>query len=311
MAQIGVQQPTNLMEMFSSGSTMLGDIAAGQVNDQRIGNYLNQQQALQDMFYAEQDRPEAMRGKRLSNDTLEAQLGGHRASSSLLEDKASVSRQSLPMQHRAALSDLASKISNNDLLEAENAIKTAQVHPSAKVREAANMMWENMSHIKELKLKHDQKMSEIGATGSNQANVMQMQIDAGRFRDKNAAIGFWGSFGKLKNARDKHAALILEARKEEQEGNITGASQLRQMAEDIRPQAEAEIGRLQQQPGTPDIAAITQGKVPTAPAQSIAPGGTSNQPSKQTPTPKSQQEYDALPSGTIYIDTDGKTKRKK
>lgn len=41
--------------------------------------------------------------------------------------------------------------------------------------------------------------------------------------------------------------------------------------------------------------------------QIMSKGGFSG----QTPSPKSQQEYDAIPSGTVYIDTDGKTKRKK
>lgn len=47
----------------------------------------------------------------------------------------------------------------------------------------------------------------------------------------------------------------------------------------------------------------------TAQGQSALPARTSDTtPSAQ---PKSQEEYDALPSGTIYIDSDGATKRKK
>jgi len=30
-----------------------------------------------------------------------------------------------------------------------------------------------------------------------------------------------------------------------------------------------------------------------------------------TPSPKTQKEYDSLPSGSVYIDTDGKQKRKQ
>lgn len=41
------------------------------------------------------------------------------------------------------------------------------------------------------------------------------------------------------------------------------------------------------------------------------PPQQAQQKQEQTPQPKSKAEYDALPSGTVYIDTDGKTKRKK
>lgn len=43
---------------------------------------------------------------------------------------------------------------------------------------------------------------------------------------------------------------------------------------------------------------------PTAPGVTPAAAGS-------TPEPKTQQEYDALPSGTVYIDTDGQRKRKR
>jgi hypothetical protein len=40
-------------------------------------------------------------------------------------------------------------------------------------------------------------------------------------------------------------------------------------------------------------------------------GGTYMQPQTATTAPKTQEEYNAIPSGTLYVDTDGQTKRKK
>ena len=274
MAQIGVQQPTNLMEMFSSPSPMLWDIAQSQVGQQRRSNEINQQQALQSMLFEGQDQPLKQRQLELQNQTAEAQLPGFAADSSLRQDKASLSRNTLPEQQRTLLSELAGKISKNDLDEAENAVKTALTHPSAKVREQANTMWQQLSHVREIKLKADEDMRRAMAVGAQniegQRGLEQLRIDNGKYKDKNAALGFWGNFNKLKSAKDKHAALMLEAVKEDQQGNTEGAGQLRQMAEEIRPQAEAEIGAKAQAPVI-NVPAVTG--LPGVSPQSIAPSG--------------------------------------
>ena len=311
MAQIGVQQPANLMEMFSSPSPMLWDIAQSQVGQQRRSNEINQQQALQSMLFEGQDQPLKQRQLELQNQTAEAQLPGFAADSSLRQDKASLSRNTLPEQQRTMLSELAGKISKNDLDEAENAVKTALTHPSAKVREQANTMWQQLSHVKEIKLKADEDMRRAMAVGAQsiegQRGMEQMRIDAGKYKDKNAALGFWGNFNKLKSAKDKHAALMLEAVKEDQQGNTEGAGQLRQMAEEIRPQAEAEIGAKAQAPVI-NVPAVTG--LPGVSPQSIAPAAKTTAPELNADVVKAAFGAYEPDKYQYRISPDGKLQRK-
>ena len=57
MAQVATQAPANLMEMMSSASPMLWDIARNQVDQQSQGNTLNMAQARQQMDFEKQKLP--------------------------------------------------------------------------------------------------------------------------------------------------------------------------------------------------------------------------------------------------------------
>jgi hypothetical protein len=88
---------------------------------------------------------------------------------------------------------------------------------------------------------------------------------AGASNKASSPADFWGTFyTKLKTARDKHAALVAEASK--LGPNDPQAQQMLQMAEAIRPQAQAEIDRAK--PGAVDLNA--QG-IPVTPGADISP----------------------------------------
>ncbi len=70
-------------------------------------------------------------------------------------------------------------------------------------------------------------------------------------------------------------------------------TKLEQMKAEIKAEQDAITSTYSAQPAAPSAA-------PAAPAA----GGAE-------PAPKTQAEYDALPAGTIYVDTDGKRKRKR
>ena len=186
MAQVATQAPANLMEMMSSASPMLWDIARNQVDQQSQGNALNMAQAQQQMDFEKQKLPFELSQLGLQNDTASAQLPGVRANSNMLEDKAGISRGTLDLQKRAKLSELAKGLSENDLTEAENAVKTALVHPSAAVRAKANEMWDQLSHVKEIKLRND-ALAQMGEAKN------QTQLDLEKQKAAHGAyLKRWG-----------------------------------------------------------------------------------------------------------------------
>lgn len=185
MAQIGVQQPTSLMDMYSSGSPMMWDIANQQVNQQAQSNYLNQQQAAQDMNIQAQDQPAKLASLYLANQEQGARIPGVAAQSNILGNQADVSNSTLDMQKKAKYSELAKTMSDNDLSEAENAIKTALVHPSAAVRQHAESMWNDLSSVKELKLKNqlegDRALSVVGEQGNQARQTDKQAAEEGKY----------------------------------------------------------------------------------------------------------------------------------
>lgn len=309
MAQVNTQAPANLMEMMSSASPMMWDIARNQVDQQSQGNVLNMAQAQQDMAFAKQKQPFELSQLGLANATTSAQLPGVKANSSMLEDKAGLSRATLPMQHKSALSKMAKEVSDNDLAEAENAVKTALTHPSAAVRQQANQMWEQLSHIKELKLKASDAQALEDRRAGNQQALMQQQIDAGRFKKTDKSNMSLATRIDMENdPAKKQAALIDAATQAQQDGDMESAqyyiSRAQALDKAVVLQRNATV-----KPGAVDIGATAPG-IQVNPNASAMPGNTPSAPQSKA-QPKTQAEYNALPSGTIYIDSDGQTKRKK
>lgn len=180
MAQVGVQQPTNLMDMFSSASPMMWDIANQQVNDQTLGNLINRQGAAQSMDIERQKLPYELSQMDLQNQTSQAKLPGVQAESGLAQNKFGRDTSTNEDQIRATKSKLARDVSDDDLVEAENAIKTALVHPSAKVRETAEML---SNHIYDIKKERD----KLAIQGGNQIEGIKETGSQARQTDAQAA----------------------------------------------------------------------------------------------------------------------------
>lgn len=78
------------------------------------------------------------------------------------------------------------------------------------------------------------------------------------------------------------------------------------------PFSPMDILLLERSPGTTTLADILKqrGLAAAAPGGNAAPAASAA-PAGGEPAPQTQAEYDALPPGTIYVDTDGKRKRKR
>lgn len=104
------------------------------------------------------------------------------------------------------------------------------------------------------KLKNARDVASIGPAA--QVKIAQMNIDAGKFNAKNraGAVSFEQDIFKLKKASEKFAALNDAAKAAEQAGNDALSIAYRARAEELRPQAMAELSNagaptVVQQPG--------------------------------------------------------------
>lgn len=301
MAQVATQAPANLMEMMSSASPMMWDIARNQVNQQSRGNELNMASAQQSMDFEKQKQPFTLAQLGLANQTAEAQLPGHVAESSLRQDKAGISRGTLDMQKRAALSELSKKISDNDLSEAENAVKTALTHPSAAVRQQANQMWEQLSQVKELRERSKAAMELEQSRAGNQRDLMQQQIDAGRFKKYDKSnLSIATRIDMENDPAKKQAALIDAATQAQAQGDMESAQYYVQ-----RAQALDNAVKLQRnaaaKPGTVDIAATAPG-IAVNPSPSAMPTNTT--PAAPVTQYKANQVYKGRTGSYEYLGGD-------
>lgn len=210
MAQVGVQAPSNLMEMYSSPSPMMWDIASQQVNDQTLGNLINRQSAQQSQMINAAKLPYELESMGLSNETSRAQLPGVEADSLLKQDKAVLSRSTLPEQYKTTISKLAKEASENDLVQAENGVRQMMLSPDPRMRQQANQMFGQLYEIK----KERDKLAIQNASASglqrdrfaHEKQMEQMRIDAGKYV-KPATMSLAVKLNTLTNPRDIDAAL--------------------------------------------------------------------------------------------------------
>lgn len=161
------------------------------------------------------------------------------------------------------------KASDSDLKMAVNKFQELAYHPDPKMRKIGEI---GLLQSKEAVLQRQKDaadVAKVGMQGRNAEKLMQMQIDAGRFK-KNDKLGasFEDRMSKFKKAHEQHQALVQAALMARQDGNEALAESYEARANAIRPQAEAEL-RMLQQPGQVDVPAVAN--LPATPQGSIAP----------------------------------------
>lgn len=239
-----------------------------------------EQQAGLDTLFRQQDDPEQLRERVLTNRNKELAntgLGYKNDSEALdLERKRALQTLNLDADKRAAML----KLTSDQLTEADQAVEQMRRSLDPVMQARGEKLYQLTGAARALQAQRDEAMKleqykQLQETGRsierNQTTLKAAEISqAGqdrRFQPKTpAGVDFWTSFYKLRNAPDKHAALILEAKKIE-ETNPEGAAQMRAMAEDVRAQAQAQINNLK--PGAIDQGAITG--MPVNPLPQIAP----------------------------------------
>jgi hypothetical protein len=171
----------------------------------------------------------------------------------------------------------------------------SQYHPSeltARMKADADKMLKStaayVQAMEQEKLRGQNQLAQTRAQGAEQRSLEKMRIDAGKY-DKAKAKGDakqqWDETVRkalAKGARSGYATLNAAATWAMQNNFPDLAAQYASQAEQIRPQAEAEISNLAPQPGKIDVPAVTG--LPGTPNKSIAPPGQEAAPPKPAAT---------------------------
>jgi hypothetical protein len=241
MAQIGVQYP-NLQQVFGESSMFPTALGMQQFDSAQKSEGINQQQALQDILFQQQNDPLKLQHASLANQGLQAGLPGLFADSSLKQDRAEVSRQSLGEQIRGEKAEQAAKLSASEVKQL-----TSQAEAMAMSQDPATrqMGAEILKHTKSM-LEDENKQQ---AMQRRQIELEKVRGGIGMARDKQAieagkyakSAGSGGgtassindliTSGKL--TYEKSAAMFANAAfMAEIEGDPEKAAQYRAMAEE-------------------------------------------------------------------------------
>lgn len=279
MAQVNAQYP-DLSQMFGQYSLNPLEYGMQRFESAQAADKTNQQQALQDMLFQQQNDPLKLEASRLANRGTEAGLPGIFADTSLKQDKAAVSRGSLGEQIGAAVSKGKADISDNDLKIIENSAQKMAMSRDENERNLGVALLKQHKDIIRDREKQDaqqvRQLAQIKEQG-NQARLTQQQaIDAGKFVKGVGGGSGGGSIqdqlasGKL--SYEKAATLLAGAAfMAEQEGDIEKANSYRQMADQYNQQhvQSKQAGAFAGQVGKPDVGAL--GGIPTVQQKPVLP----------------------------------------
>jgi hypothetical protein len=279
MAQ-NVQYPS--LEGIMGG--MGGYITGQRLDAARQAESMNQNQALQDMFFKQQEQPLKMRQRQLENETTEAQIPGLQADSSRRQRDNQV-RQGVPLaeEQRAAISKLLTGISDDDFKRMQNDIYQNMQHPDPARAADARKMYEFLPEIYKANQATDERMRREEALQSikhrNDMELAGLNNEAGRYKSKKTAgdaVTTMDRIYKLKKASEQVAAFIREATIARQDGNEELFNKYMELAKALEPAAIAEQNVLPK-PGAVDVGRLGGSPLPTNPTPSLLP------PQRQTP----------------------------
>lgn len=284
MAQLAVQYPSGLEDLYGYGGQIMGqryDLA-------RRSEGINQDQALQSLYENQQKLPLELRQMGLNADTTEAQLPGIKAKSWELDRNKQV-REGIPLsvEQKQQLSKIVADTSEEEWKATQAGVKDMMINGrTPQEREQAKIMWGMMPELETMR----QTQREMTARQleveqqRGQDRIAARQVTAGRVAGTNQlekallsgnplAVAAAYDF-KAQNAEDPDEKAFYLAKSKE----------YRQLAQDA-----ADAKNRNTQPGAPNIGAMGQGKIPvnppTPPAQApLTRGAVPTEP----PAPKTQ-----------------------
>lgn len=291
MANLVANYP-DLNKMFGDFSMLPSQLGMQQWDQAQQNEQANYLGALQDLAFNEQMNPLKVTRAGLENQGLEAELPGKRASSSLLEDQANVSRNTLGLQLDARSRELLDSISDSEVKQIENMFQKMAYSndPQQRMLGAQGLEFSKTVLQEKSKQKYmsDRQMELERLRGKNNKEVEQMRIDAGKYNKKgqlSMSIQDMLTSGKLNY--EKAAVLLNNAAvAAEMEGDAERALIYRNMASEYAAKNEAARAAAGAQPraGSADLERLD---IPATPSRPTVPF---SDPTKKPETPRATDQ---------------------
>ena len=299
----------NLPVQLPDLSQLLGGVggyAMGQQKDMAFrNNQMNQDAALQDLLFQQQNDPIKIRQAGLNADTTAAQLPGWEADSADKQRTMKV-KQGIPIdvETKAKLTDMYTKMSDDEVKQLDNTLAKNLQSPDPAVREAATQTLQLTKEFQAARLHAKYAADRADALAKNNAAsalaLEKARIEAGKYKKTGKASSMELTITNAKTARERHQALIDAATVAKQDGDDSLAESYLARAENIRPQAEAELAAAQPRPGAVNVGAATG--LATNPGLPIAPpAAAASAPKTQ---PKTPAEAEAA-GWKVHVDAKG------
>jgi hypothetical protein len=250
----------NLEQLYGQGA-LSGYLGGQQIDAARQSQNINQQTALQDMYWKDQTMPVDMDYKKaLTFQTNQTGRGQ--------EFKNDMNDRTKEEQYRAAITELSTKVSEDELKRAEAQIKALMIDPAT--REQGYSLHQHFSEVVAARQKAEdaKELERLRQRGAQ--DLVQKQSEAGKF-SRGITKTLEDQINAAKSARERHQRLIDAATVARQAGNMDAAEAYLYRAEQIRPQAEAEIATPK--PGGVAVDSVAPG-LRTNPPPQIAPTGS-------------------------------------
>lgn len=281
MQNLGVQMP-DLQRMFGDNSILGGQLGMEQFDMAQQNQRLNQAGMLQDIFKQEQSMPHDIEAKRIANQQGLAQLPGIQAQSGLAQDKAELSRKTMPLQLDAQQKKLLTEMSEDDVKGMSLLAERLAMSPNPEQRKQGLEMLEFSKVVQQEKfkdqLRHQQRMAELGESGRQARLTQEQAIKGGKYLPKGGGSG--GS-----TMPKTHAAAINYYTEQAREAAASGDMQAAQVFIQLAQQAKQneiearQAGAMIPRAGTPELGAMgIQTNQPVAPSQLTMPGMTPTAP---------------------------------
>ena len=251
----------NLEQLYGQGA-LAGYLGGQQIDAARQSQNINQQTALQDMYWKDQMNPLEMEHK-------QSLTGLNKANTRSVDFKNDMNDRTKEEQYRAAITELSTKVSEDELKRAEAQIKALMLDPAT--REQGYYLHQHFSEVVAARQKAEdaKELERLKQRGAQ--DLVQKQAEAGKFNRTKPAKSIEEEINAAKTARERHQKLIDAATRARLSGDIDAFEAYMVRAEAVRPQAEAEIATPK--PGGVAIDSVAPG-LRTNPPPQIAPTGS-------------------------------------
>lgn len=300
MPQIASQYPGNLENIFGQSSMLPAAMAGQQFYEASQNNQINQDQALQDLFTQRQMDPLQIQGKQLANDTLQAQLPGVQAESSIRQNNAALNHRQLAGKMSAADLEQMDQMAGH-LTNLGNYVKTTgRLPPGVQLPEElqnmlpddmisfGNILYENSNAVRQERIKQqadtERQLAITRAQGANQLALDKSKFEHGAYL-KSWSMGISKKISLEGDPIKKYNLAVGAGKEASLIGDKETADYYYELANEIKPQAIAAYGaKARAKPGDADIDALG---VQTVPDVDITP-----------PSQKAKQEKTIARTGT-------------